>query len=81
MEQTNIQSPVPNKKKTIISIIILLIVLIVVVVLLSSKSKNLGVDNPANTTVAGEEDLLAEINDATTFDNEADLKEIDKEFQ
>lgn len=90
MEPTTITS---KKSKMIIVIVLIIIILIVAFALFKNKSNpNLITSGPngngSNSQVTGNIDttinpdqLTKDIAGATTFDNEADLKEIDKSFQ
>lgn len=71
MEPTNTQPTSKNKKMLVI--IVLIIIAIIVIILLRSK-----VSAPIVTEESKQ--LTAEIDSALTFDNEADLIAIDKEF-
>jgi len=71
MGPTNTQLTSKNKK--MLTIIVLIIIAIIVIVLLRSE-----VSAPVVTEESKE--LTAEIDNAVTFDNEADLIEIEKEF-
>lgn len=79
MEPTNSQPTSKNKK--MLTIIVLIIIAIIVIILLRSKVIA-PVDTDSSNPVLTEESkqLTAEIDSAVTFDNEADLIEIDKEF-
>jgi cell division protein YceG involved in septum cleavage len=78
-----------NKNKTKIAIIIVIIFILVIGVLALSNSKKInpiktiGGDISTTNTISSGTDskqLTDEINNATTFDNEASLSEIDKAF-
>lgn len=75
----------PNKNKKMLIIIAIIILVILAAVLLKSKvSAPVDVNKTTDSSsgLQGDnKDLSIEIDSATTFDNEADLKEIDKEFQ
>lgn len=82
--EPNTQPTIPNKNKKIL-IIIAIVILVIIAALVLMKSKvNAPVDmnEVTDSSLQGDNKVLAnEIDSATTFDNEADLKEIDKEFQ
>jgi len=67
----------PNKNKKMLIILAIIIVIIIAAVLLKSK-----IINPTKTEapLSPTEQLSKDIDSATTFDNESDLKTIDKEF-
>ena len=68
--------------KTKIAIIIILILSVLGIILFYSRALAPVKISPLDSSVVGEENTLkTEIDKATTFDNEADLKEIDTEFQ
>ena len=68
--------------KTKIAIIIILILSILGIILFYSRALAPVKISPLDSSVVSEENTLkTEIDKATTFDNEADLKEIDTEFQ
>ena len=68
--------------KTKIAIIIILILSTLGIILFYSRALAPVKISPLDSSVVGEENTLkTEIDKATTFDNEADLKEIDTEFQ
>jgi len=81
--QPNIEATVPptapNKNKKMLILLAVIIVIIIVAILLKSK-----VQAPAKidtTSIYGQTDqIVKDISDATTFDNESDLIAIDKEF-
>ena len=80
----------PNKNKTKIAVIIVIIFILVIgILLIVSHYKK--INNSVNTngaiitntnvaTDADSKELTNEINSATTFNNDADLNEIDKAF-
>lgn len=82
MEPNTKPTTTPNKNKKILIIIIIIILIIIATVLLKSKiSAPLDVNETTDSGLQGDNKILSsEIDSATTFDNEADLKEIDKEF-
>ena len=63
-----------SRREKKFTIIVLIIIAIIVIILLSSKKVN------APIITEESKQLIAEIDNATTFDNEADLIEIEKEF-
>lgn len=92
MEPTTIK----NNKTKIIGIIVIVLIIIIIAVMTSLGNKNNVPSNTidqqsstdtvtngsGNTTqVVDGTQLTNDINSAITFDNEADLKEVDKSFQ
>lgn len=68
-----------NKKMLIVTIIIILVIL--ATFLLKSKVSAPIDVNSGNSNLQGDNKILSsELDSATSFDNEADLKEIDKVF-
>jgi len=71
----------PNKSKMIYAVIILVVIAIIVMILLKSKAMAPVSTEPTHVVLSAEDQQLNdEINAATTFDNENDLKQVDKEF-
>jgi len=69
----------PRKNKKILILIAIIIVAIIIVLLM--KSKVVAPVKTSTTSISGQaEQIVKDIDEATTFDNEADLKAIDKEF-
>lgn len=78
--EPNTQIITPNKNKKIF-IIIGIIILVIIIVVVLMKSKSAPVDTTKdNAALREEKELTAELDNAVSFDNEADLKLIDKEF-
>ena len=79
--ETMTPSMPPNKNKKMLIVLIVIIVLIIVAILLRSKViAPVNTENGATQTGSPTEQLSKDIDSATTFDNEADLEAIDKEF-
>lgn len=82
--QPKIVSPMTNKNKKMLIIIAIIILVIIALVLVKPRAKvsaPVDVNGITDSGLQGDNKVLAnEIDAATTFDNEADLKEIDKEF-
>jgi len=88
MEPTTqpIESVIPKKNHTLVYIILSLMIVIGVITLIVTKTHKLAEApvvkkiNDVLITSDQSKTITAEINNATTFDNENDLKQIDKEF-
>lgn len=84
-QPTTPMSATNKNKKMLIIIIIIIIIALGAFALSRSKSiapsNTIGGNTDVTTTGTDSKQLTDEITSATTFDNEADLKEIDTAFQ
>lgn len=80
--QQPIVSPVPNKNKKMLIVVAIIILVILAAVLIKSKvTAPVDVNSTDNSSQGDNKTLSSDIDNATTFDNEADLKEVDAAFQ
>lgn len=70
---------IPNKNKKMFIIIAIIIVVIIAAFLIKSKVNAPAKVDPASISAQADQ-IAKDLDGATTFDNEADLQTIDKEF-
>ncbi|MFA6355459.1 MAG: hypothetical protein WCW65_03480 [Candidatus Paceibacterota bacterium] len=79
--QPNTTSIIKSKMKYYIGIIAVIIVIIAIILIFFKTKTPVSPIEMRGTISSQTDQIIMDINSATTFDNEADLIEIDKEFQ
>ena len=77
--ETVVPPTAPNKNKKMLIVLAIIIVIIVVAILLKSKAQAPAKLDTTSISVQANQ-ITKDIDAATTFDNEASLQAIDKEF-